>query len=213
MRMELTEMNGRVRRAGSLQAWAVQPRRIGGRSYRGECLIARVRRASYRQQSTTFGSTSGTFGLTSDGRGFVAGGGGYIDTVHDSIVTVVLEDHTGRLATHDLPATASALEDAILRLDHVNDRLVAVTNITGQQRPILLLGPSAFIQSMPFTQRHGLLLLVALVAAGQMTSSHPLLAGSLAIAFGIAPVLRLLRMRSISRRKAQLGDYIADVMS
>ncbi|MBW6528475.1 hypothetical protein KZ813_16650 [Sphingomonas sp. RHCKR7] len=198
--------------AQRLRSWTIQPRRIGGRTYQGECQIARVLSATYQQQSTTFGRTAGILGLSSDGRGFVTGGGGFVDTVHRGLVSAVMEDETGRHLSEELPAAVAALEGSVLRLDRVNGRLVAVTNVTGRQQRITLLGSEAFIGRPPFTRRDGILLLAAIVSVGQI-ASHPLPALALATVFGALPVIRLRRIALMHRRRTSLSGYIEEVTS
>lgn len=196
-----------------LRSWLVPPRRIEGIGYQGDCLIARVRLASYQQQSTTFGSSSGVFGLTGRGAGFVAGGGGFVDTVHRGVVSVVLEDAAGVHTNLELPAEVAVLDGGVVRLDRINGRVVAATNLTGGQEPVILLGPSAFIDRATLTKRHILLLIGAAMMVPQILSPHPFLAIGLAAALAVPPLLRLRRMRSQARQRRQFKDYMLEVMS
>jgi hypothetical protein len=208
----LPPLDGSTPTLPALKSWIIPPRRIGGRTYQGECVLARVRHATYQQQSTTFGRTAGVFGLSTNGNGLVTGGGGFIDTVHQGIVSLVLEDAAGRHVTQELPATVAALENGMVRLDLIDGRLIAATNLSGRQRPILLLGPAAFIEAPSFTRRDGALLLAALVSAGQFLA-HPLVATALTVVFGLVPGLRLRRMSIVRRRRSEFGDYMTEVMS
>lgn len=198
--------------APALRSWLVQPRRIGSRTYQGACVIGRIRSTTYQRQSTTFGRTAGVFGLSSDGKGFVTGGGGFVDTVHEGIVSVILEDEDGRHSNLDLPAATALLEGGVARIDSIDSHPVAVTNMTGRQEPVMLLGPSAFIDEVAFAPRHGVLLIAALLSLGQV-AYHPLGATAFAIAFGAAPLLRLRCMAMMRRNRASLGRYIGEVMS
>lgn len=211
--MDLVKGGGPPSANPALRSWVVPPRRIGGTTYQGECSIVRVLHASYQQQSTTFGRTAGVFGLASDGRGFVTGGGGFVDTTHQGIVSVVLEDEHGRHATRELPSSTSALEGGVVRLDFINGNLVAVTNLSGRQARTLLLGPSAFIERTTLTRTHGVLLLATLLSAGQLGSAHPLEAAAFTAAFGVAPALRLRRMQSDARSRRRLEQYMVEVLS
>jgi hypothetical protein len=196
-----------------LRSWLVPSRRIGGIGYQGDCLIARVRLASYQQQSTTFGSSSGVFGLAGRGAGFVAGGGGFVDTVHRGVVSVVLEDAAGMHANLELPAELAVLDGGIVRLDRINGRVVAATNLTGGRELVILLGPSAFIDRTTLTKRHVLLLIGAAMMVPQILSPHPFLAIGSAAALAAPPLLRLRRMRSQARQRRQFKDYMLEVMS
>lgn len=210
--MDVTVSSSSGAVAPVLRSWLVQPSRIGARTYQGACVIGRVRRSTYQRQSTTFGRTAGVFGLSSDGRGFVTGGGGFVDTVHEGVVSVVLEDEDGRHSNLDLPAITALLEDSVVRIDSINSHPVAVTNMTGRQGPVMLLGPASFIDEVTFAPRHGVLLVAALLAVGQI-ATHPLAATAFAAAFGAAPLLRLRRMAAMRRQRASLGRYISEVMS
>lgn len=196
-----------------LRSWTVQPRRIGGTAYQGGCIIARIRHATYQQQSTTHGRSAGVFGLTSDGNGFVTGGGGYVDTHHRGVVSVVIEDENARHTTQELPSEMALLEGGILRIDLINGRVVAATNLSGRQGTLVLLGPSAFIGSASFTKLHGFLMLAAVLMAGQILSSHPIAGLAMTGAFAALPFTRLRKIRELKRRRVELKDYMLEVMS
>lgn len=195
-----------------LRNWMLSPRRIGGTRYSGECIIARVRHATYQQHSTTHGRSAGVFGLTSDGRGFVTGGGGFVDTTHRGVVSVVLEDETGRHVTQELPSELALLEGGIIRLDLINGLVVCATNLTGRQGPVVLLGPSAFISSTTFTKRHVVLIVATLLMAGQILSAHPIAGLATTVAFAALPFIRLLQIQRSKRERTQLKDYMLEVM-
>lgn len=211
--IEIAGMDGAHAPTSPLRSWLVPPRRIDGVAYQGDCLVACVRMASYQQQSTTFGSSSGVLGLAGRGGGFVAGGGGYVDTVHRGVVSVVLEDAAGRHANLELPAELAILDGGVVRLDRINGRVIAATNMTGRQEPVILLGPSAFIDRTTLTKRHVLLLIGAAMMAPQAFSPHPFLAIATAATLAAVPLLRLRRMRAQARRRKQFKDYMLDVMS
>ncbi|WP_344691161.1 hypothetical protein [Sphingomonas cynarae] len=197
----------------TLRSWAVQAPRIGGRSYQGVCIIARVRHVAYQQQSTTFRRTSGILGLTYDGKGFVTGGGGSIDTTHRGVVSVVLEDEDGRHCTQELPAELSALPDSVIRLDQINGRVVAATNISGRQDRLLLLGPSGFIGRATFSKVHGVLIVATIMSAGQILSPHPLAGLAMTGACATMPLLRFRRIQMLRRQRAELKRYMVEVLS
>jgi hypothetical protein len=196
-----------------LRNWMLSPRRIGGARYRGECIIARVRQATYQQQSTTHGSSAGVFGLSSDGRGLVTGGGGFVTTAHRGMVSAVLEDETGRHVTQELPPEMALLEGGILRLDLINGTVVCATNLTGRQGPVVLLGPSAFISSATFTKRHAVLMIATVLMAGQILSAHPIAGLATTAAFAALPFIRLRQIQRSKRERTQLKDYMLEVMS
>ncbi|NYD89036.1 hypothetical protein [Sphingomonas melonis] len=196
-----------------LRSWMVAPRRIGGRTYQGECIIARVRHVTYQQQSTTSGRTAGILGLSSDGAGFVTGGGGFIDTTHQGVVNVVLEDEVGRHMTLELPSEISVLPDSIVRLDQVNGRMIAATNITGRQGRIITLGPSGFIEAASFTKLHAALTIAAMMMAGQILSPHFLAGLAMTAALAALPVHRFQRIQSLRRQRAELKNYMLEVLS
>lgn len=211
--MELTTTRNPAVRQQTPRTWLVRPRRIGFRTFRGECRIVRVRHISYQHLSTTFGQMGGVFGLATAGRGVVSGGGGFVDTAHQAIVSAVLEDEQGRHAVQDLPAAAAVLEGGLVRIDAVNGRMVAVTNLSGRQDRIIILGPSAFIGGVSFTTLHGVLLLAALVAGAQIPRGHESVALPAALLLGVLPMFRLCRMRLAGRRRDRLKDYMVEVMS
>lgn len=196
-----------------LRSWLVPACRIDGVGYQGDCLIARVRLASYQQQSTTFGSTSGVFGLSGRGSGFVTGGGGYVDTVHRGVVSVVIEDASGMHSNMELPSGSAVLDGSVVRLDRINGRVIAVTNVTGRQEPVILLGPSAFIDRRTLTKRHALLLTGAAMMVPQVLSPHPFLAIATTAALAAPPLLRLSRMRAQARQRKRFKEYMLEVMS
>lgn len=202
-----------VATSSRLRSWLIQCRRIGGTTYQGGCIIARVRHVTYQQQSTTYGRSAGVFGLTSNGRGFVTGGGGFVDTDHRGVVSVVVEDGNARHTTHELPSEMALLEGSILRLDLINDRLVSATNLTGRQGGVILLGPSAFIGTASFTKMHGVLMLATALMAGQILSPHPIAGLAMTGAFVTLPLLRLRRIRELKHQRVELKNYMLEVMS
>lgn len=193
--------------------WLVTPRRIGGTLYQGDCLVARVLHVSYQQQSTVYGSSGGVFGLSHAGSGLVGGGGGYVDTIHRGIVSVVIEAEDGGHATHELPASVSALANGMLRLDRINGQLVAVTNVTGRQAAIIVLGPSTFIGTIGFARRHAILAVATVMMAGQLLSSHPLRAAVATLLCAALPLLRLRRIRMAERDRERFKNYMLEVMT
>ncbi len=197
----------------ALGNWVIQPRRIGGRVYQGDCSILQVRNATYQQQSTTFGRTTGVFGLSGDGHGFVTGGGGFVDTSHRGVISTVVEDEYGRHTTVELPAEASVLPDSVIRLDRINGHVIAVTNMSGRQGALLLLAPSAFVAGIGFTRIHGVLMLATVLMAGQILSPHPIGGLSLTLACAALPVLRWRRIRNLQQQRHALKDYMVEVMS
>jgi len=206
-------VNQVVQTARRLRSWSIQPRRIGGTTYQGGRVIARVRHVTYQQQSTTYGRSAGVFGLTSNGRGFVTGGGGFVDTDHRGVVNVVVEDEDGRHSTHELPSELALLEGSALRLDTINGRIVSATNLTGRQDGVVLLGPSAFIGTASFTKLHGLLMLATVLMAGQILSSHPIAGLAMTGAFAALPLMRLHQIQELKRRRVELKNYMLEVMS
>ncbi|MES3150831.1 hypothetical protein [Sphingomonas faeni] len=206
-------VSARVAASGGLRSWLIQPRRIGGTTYHGRCVIARVRHVTYQQQSTTHGRSAGVFGLASDGRGFVTGGGGFVDTDHRGVISVVVEDEDARHTTHELPSEMALLEGGILRLDLINDSLVSAANLTGRQDGIVLLGPSAFIGTASFTKLHGVLMFATLLMAGQILSPHPIAGLAMTGAFATLPLLRLRRIRELRHERLELKNYMLEVMS
>ncbi|NYD89021.1 hypothetical protein [Sphingomonas melonis] len=173
----------------------------------------RLRSPGYQQHATTFGRTAGVLGLSSDGNGFVTGGGGFIDTTHRGVVSVVLEDESGRHSTQELPSDISVLQDGIVRLDQVNGRIIAATNLTGRQNAMVLLGPSGFIEAASFTRMHGALMIATVLMAGQTLSPRPFLGLTMTAALASLPILRFRRIRMLRRQRAELKDYMIEVMS
>ncbi len=211
--MEIAARDGTSALVPQLRNWLVPIRRIGSATYQGECVIACARHVSYQQQSTTFGSSSGVFGLTGNGNGFVTGGGGFVDTVHRGVVSVVLEDDGGRHVTEELPSGVAIMNGGVVRLDRINGRLIAVTNMTGRQDAHVLLGPSAFIGSLTLTKRHGVLMLAALMMAGQAFSPHPFAGIAMTGALAALPILRLRKMHALKRDRQKFKNYMLEVMS
>jgi len=211
--MEVSLAGGGTGISHPLRSWLIPPRRIAGRTYQGECVVARVRHVTYQQQSTIYGSSAGVFGVSDRGTGFVAGGGGFVDTVHRGVVSVVLEDEAGRHVTEELPASVSLLDDGVVRLDRINGHLIAATNLTGRQGSIVLLGPSAFIDRIGFTRLHGVLMVATVMMAGQMLSDHPFRGAALTAACAALPLLRYRRIQAVKRQRDRLKDYMVEVMS
>jgi hypothetical protein len=195
------------------RSWSIQPRRIVGTRYHGECVVARVRQATYQQQSTTHGRSAGVFGLTSDGRGFVTGGSGTVNTEHRGVVAVVLEAEDGRHTSQELPAELAVLEGGLLRLDLINGNVFSATNLTGRQGAMLLLGPSAFIAPASFTKGHAFLMVATVFMAGQILSPHPVAGLGMTALFAALPLARFLQIQKSKRGRLELKNYMVEVMS
>ncbi|MGP7795590.1 hypothetical protein [Sphingomonas sp. CLY1604] len=197
----------------ALRSWLAPPRRIGGVAYQGDCVIVRVRQATYQQQSTTFGASSAVFGLAGRGTGFVAGGSGFVDTVHRGVVSVVLEDAAGAHENLELPAELALLEGGTVRLDRINGHVFAATNMSGRQGRVVLLGPSAFVGRMTLGKRHVLLLIGSAMMVPQIFSPHPFLAIATTVCLAVVPLHRMREIRAREDRRERLGSYMAEVMS
>ncbi len=195
------------------RSWSIQPRRIVGTTYHGECVVAQVRQATYQQQSTTHGRSAGVFGLTSNGRGFVTGGGGTVNTEHRGVVAVVLEDEDGRHMSQELPAELAVLEGGLVRLDLINGNVFSATNLTGRQGAVVLLGPSAFIPSASFTKGHAFLMVATVLMAGQILSPHPFAGLGMTCLFAALPLTRFLQIQTSKRGRVELKNYMLEVMS
>ncbi len=213
MEIETTAVDGVQAPVFPLRNWLVPPCRIGGNRYQGDCVVACVRMASYQQQSTTFGSTAGVFGLAGGGAGFVTGGSGFVHTVHRGLVSVVLEDAGGKHANVELPAELAVLDGGVVRLDRINGQVIAATNVSGRQEPVILLGPSAFIDRTTLTKRHLLLLVGAAMMVPQIFTPHPFMAVGTAAALAAIPVLRIRKMRAQASQRKRFKEYMLEVMS
>jgi hypothetical protein len=153
-----------------------------------------------------FGSIAPTVGGTWDGYGTVYGGGGTIKSQSESVVQVVYCDHDDCENTAELPASISAREGTVLRLDFVNGNIFAAQNLSGKQDIRGLLGPADFIA---WPQWQGILTFLTILAIGALLL-HAYLYAAI---FAILPTYKVYQRHLAKQRRKQLGEYMGRALS
>ena len=189
-----------------LSTTALPPEKIGGKSFQARFAIVESRHVTYQQKTHVFGYVAPTRGGTYNGYGAVYGGGGSINSKSESVVQVVYCDFDGCENTAELPASVSAREGSVMRLDFLNGVLFAAQNISGRQETRGLLGPESFI-SMP--QWSGVLTLLTVVSLFCLSGSF----WKVGLIAGLAPAFVLYRRYEAKRQRAALGGYMGRALT
>ena len=205
-RASIVETSGAGAVPARLSTTALLPETIGGTTYQARVAIVLSRHVTYQQKTHVWGFIAPTVGGTWNGYGSVYGGGGSVQSRSESVVQVVYTDFDGADATAELPASTSAREGAVMRLDFLNGEIYAAQNISGKQEIRGLLGPAAFID-MP--RWSGFLTFLA-IAAFLSFGFHNLVV-TLLLAAG--PVIRLYQRYQATQHRKALGNYMADALS
>lgn len=196
-----------------LRSWSISPRRIGGKTYQGSCVVAQAMHCTYQQQSTTYGRTAGVFGLSKDGDGFVTGGGGFVDTKHKGVVTVVFQDEDGAEQTHELPAQVAARDGTIARLDMIGGNVIAATNLSGKGRHLQLMDASSFI-AMPRASTFEVILgVVSVLMILTAFSDFDVSQMGWGLVVGLIPGIKLYRIQKARSERRELNGYMGEVFA
>lgn len=202
-----TSIVGRENGTGIRLSSTVLPaERIGKTNYRARCAIVLSRHVTYQQKTHVFGNIAPTIGGTWDGYGTVFGGGGSIRSQSESVVQVVYCEQDESEATAELPASISAREGTILRLDFLNGHLFAAQNLSGKQAPRGLLGPNDFI---PWPQWHGALTFLIVLAFVALAMSSVIGV----IVFAALPAYKIYQRIQVRRQRTQLGEYMGRALT
>jgi hypothetical protein len=127
-----------------LVAWKFDPVEIGRRRHNAGSEFVEVVGTTYQQKAHTSGYISGVRGFAYNGYGVTGGGGGQIWTSHENVVSCVLRNQSGVETLMEFPSSLAVRNTAVIRLDLIDQVVVAVRNISGRGSPILLADESSF---------------------------------------------------------------------
>lgn len=193
-----------INRSKTLSSFQIEEMKIGEDVYRGFTSIVLCRHATYQQKTQVFGYIAPTVGFSSKGSGATFGAGGAISSQNESVITVVYVNSSGIEATTELPASVSALDGTLLRLDFINNSLVAATNLSGKQAPRILLGPGSFLEQIRWSWFYAVSAIIAMLC-----QSEPILF----ILFLTPLAIFIYRRVKRNREREQLAEYMNRVLA
>ncbi|MCD1591665.1 hypothetical protein K7H13_13005 [Qipengyuania citrea] len=109
---------------------------------------------TYQQKAHTSGYFNGVRGFSYNGYGVTGGGGGQIWTSHENVVCCVLRDRDGTEMAMEFPSSLAVRDTAIIRLDLIDQNVIAARNVSGRGSPIILHDESSFYPLFRFRKTY-----------------------------------------------------------